>query len=290
MSWRTVVITERCKLDLKMGYLVVRGQELRRIFLEEIAVLIIENPAVSLTGALLEALNEHKVRVIFCDSRHSPMAELAPLYGSHDSSRKLQQQIGWSEELKAAAWAVIMAEKLAKQAEHLETRGETEAAGLIRSYIGEIEPGDVTNREGHAAKVYFNALNGKQFTRAEDNAVNAALNYGYSILLSAFNRAVSANGYVTQLGLHHKNPFNQFNLSSDLMEPYRILVDRCVCDLDMEEFGKEEKHTLIRLLEQQVIISHTAQTVLNAINIYVRSVLEGLNTGDLSAFRMYSLS
>ena len=49
MSWRTVVITSRCKLDYKMGFMVVRAEETKKIFLDEIAVLLIENPAVSLT-------------------------------------------------------------------------------------------------------------------------------------------------------------------------------------------------------------------------------------------------
>lgn len=91
MSWRTVLVSKRCKLDLKMGYMVIRGEETRRIFLDEIAILLIENPAVSLTGCLLEALTEKKIRVIFCGSERAPIAELAPLHGSHDTTRKLRQ-------------------------------------------------------------------------------------------------------------------------------------------------------------------------------------------------------
>ena len=55
MSWRTVVITSRCKLDYKMGFMVVRAEETKKIFLDEIAILLIENPAVALTGCLLQA-------------------------------------------------------------------------------------------------------------------------------------------------------------------------------------------------------------------------------------------
>ena len=80
MSWRTVVITSRCKLDYKMGFMVVRAEETKKIFLDEIAVLLIENPAVSLTGCLLEALTQKKIRVIFCDAKRNPNAELVP-YG-----------------------------------------------------------------------------------------------------------------------------------------------------------------------------------------------------------------
>ena len=82
MSWRTVVVSNRCKLDLKLGYMVLRGAETRRVFLDEIAVVILENPAVSLTGCLLDALVEKKIRLILCGNNRLPVAELTPCYGS----------------------------------------------------------------------------------------------------------------------------------------------------------------------------------------------------------------
>lgn len=85
MSWRTVIISNQSKLDYKMGYLVVRGIETRRIHIDEILNLVIENPAVSMTGCLIEVLVEKKIKVIFCDSKRNPTAELVPHHGSHDS-------------------------------------------------------------------------------------------------------------------------------------------------------------------------------------------------------------
>lgn len=155
------------------------------------------------------------------------------------------------------------------------------------SYVNEIEIGDVTNREGHAAKVYFNALFGKNFTRTADIITNAALNYGYSIILSAFNREVVANGYLTQLGIFHKNMFNQFNLSCDLMEPFRVLVDRKVKEYEFTVFEKEEKHMLIDILNQQVTIDKTTQYVNNAIKIFCRSVFDALSENDVSLIKFY---
>ena len=99
--------------------------------------------------------------------------------------------------------------------------------------MGQVELLDASNREGHAAKVYFNALFGMDFTRSADISINAALNYGYSLLLSAFNREISANGYLTQLGIYHNNMFNHFNLACDFMEPYRVIVDWFVKDMDV---------------------------------------------------------
>ncbi len=287
MSWRTVIIENRCKLDLKMGYLVVRGEETRRVFLDEIALLIIENAAVSLTGCLLNALVERKVRVIFCDGKRNPQAELAPLYGSHDSSRKIKTQISWREESKGAVWTEIVAEKLRRQAEHLKDLSCFDEAEMLKEYLAELQYCDATNREGHAAKVYFNALFGMSFTRSEDCTANAALNYGYSLLLSAFNREVTANGYLTQLGLFHDNMFNFFNLSCDLMEPFRVLVDRKVKANLFLAFGKEEKRIMASLLHEYVQINGAKQTVLNAVKLYTRSVFDAIEDDDVSKLLFY---
>ena len=289
MSWRTVVITSRCKLDYKMGFMVVRAEETKKIFLDEIAILLIENPAVSLTGCLLEALVNKKIRVVFCDAKRTPNAELVPYYNSYDTSRKIKAQICWNDDLKGMVWADIVAEKIRKQADFLvELQKENEAL-LLRSYLSKIESRDATNREGHAAKVYFNALFGMDFTRSEENLINAALNYGYSIILSAFNREIVAQGYLTQLGIFHDNMFNYFNLSCDLMEPFRILIDRKVKKMELVDFTGEEKHFLLNVLNETVVINQTKQTVLNAIKSYCRSFFDALNEGDLSLIQFYSL-
>lgn len=287
MSWRTVVIRNRCKLDLKMGYMVVRGEETKRVFLDEMAVLIIENTAVSVTGCLLHALAEKKIKVIFCDGKRNPYSELVPLYDSYDNPAKIRTQIQWSDSVKGAVWTEIVAEKIRKQSELLYELGHVSESELLDSYVENVEFKDATNREGHAAKVYFNALFGKEFTRTQECVTNAALDYGYALLLSAFNRTVVMNGYLTQLGLFHDNMFNYFNLSSDLMEPFRILVDRRVKEYGFERLEKDEKLILVDILNSSVSIDGATQTVLNAIRIYAKSVFEALNSGDLSSITFY---
>lgn len=224
MSWRTVIISSAAKLDYQMGYLVIRKDDVTKIHLSEIETVMIESTSVSLTVALLCELTKKKIKVIFCDEKRNPSSELISYYGAHDTSLKVRNQIAWTDDIKKHVWTEIVAEKIRKQALHLQ-HWKCEEADLLYRYINEIEFGDVTNREGHAAKVYFNALFGMDFTRSAENVTNAALNYGYSLLLSTFNRCVVANGYITQLGLFHDNVFNQFNLACDLMEPFRPLVD-----------------------------------------------------------------
>lgn len=254
MSWRTVVISQNAKLDYQMGYLVVRCRETKKIYLKEIGTLIIESTAVSLTSYLLSELIKNKIKVIFCDEKRNPSSELLPYYGSHDTSIKLRKQMEWTDSNKSAVWTEIVSEKIRVQSDLLYKLGMTEA-GLLTSYIEQIEFADSTNREGHAAKVYFNALFGKDFTRTEENPINAALNYGYSILLSTFNREIVANGYITQVGLFHDNMFNPFNLASDLMEPYRPLIDEMVYFMKLQKFDTEEKHYILQVLNREVVIA-----------------------------------
>lgn len=280
------MISRSAKLDYKLDYLVVRQQEVTRIHLSEISILMIESTAVSLTAVLLNELMRRKIKVIFCDEKRNPSAELIPYYGSHDTSAKVRKQIEWSSEAKEMVWTEIVTEKIRRQMEFLKGLGKEEYH-LLEEYIAQITPGDSTNREGHAAKVYFNALFGMKFTRAEDCPYNAALNYGYGLLLSACNREITANGYLTQLGLFHDNMFNQFNFGSDLMEPFRILADMQVYKMKPEKFEHEEKMQMVGILNHEVFIDGKKNYLNNAIKIYCRSVFDAVNEQDVSMIRFY---
>ncbi|MCH5344269.1 MAG: type II CRISPR-associated endonuclease Cas1 [Acetatifactor sp.] len=286
MSWRTVVISSSAKLDYQMGYLVVRKDTTTKIHLSEIGMLLIETTAVSLTAALLAELVKKKIKVIFCDEKRNPSSELIPYYGAHDTSAKVRQQMDWNSDSKTAVWTEIVVDKIRKQEETLILFRKKESE-LLHGYLQEIEYGDATNREGHAAKVYFNALFGKDFTRSAEVVTNAMLNYGYSILLSAFNREIVANGYLTQIGLFHNNMFNHFNLASDLMEPFRPLVDRRVYTIHVKTFEHTEKMMLVDILNQEVWINERKEIVNNAIKIYCRSVFDAIENVDVSAIRFY---
>ena len=286
MSWRTVVISSNAKLDYQIGYLVIRGQETKKVHLNEIKTLIIESTAVSLTSYLLSELTKNKVKVIFCDEKRNPSSELLPYYGSHDTSFKIRNQIVWDDFSKKDVWTQIVKEKILQQALLLQNLGCAEADMLL-TYRDDVVQGDITNREGHAAKVYFNALFGKQFTRTEENPTNAALNYGYSILLSMFNREIVSNGYLTQLGLFHDNMFNPFNLASDLMEPFRPLVDEYVWRMKPEYFETDEKHELLKIITQEVAIAGRKEVLDNAIKIYVKSVFDVLENANDTTIRFY---
>lgn len=288
MSWRTVVISTHSKLEYKMGYLVCRNENTQKVHLSEISTLIVETTAVSFTSALLCELIKNKINVIFCDEQHNPHSQLLPINGSFDASKKLKSQFEWGDDIRKDVWTEIVANKIYQQAKHLKDEG-SEQAGLLYTYIEELQAGDITNREGHSAKVYFNALFGLSFSRSKQCFINSALDYGYAIILSAFNRTVVANGYNTQIGLYHRNEFNPFNFSCDLMEPFRILVDRTVCKMDTDVFDTNAKRHLQNIVNEKVKIAGKEHTVLDAIAIYSKSVFNALNTGDLSQICFYEL-
>lgn len=287
MTWRTVVIRERAKLDYSLNFMTVRQEAgVKKISLGEIYMVIVENTAVSFTAVLLNELVKNKIKVVFCDEKRNPSSELIQYYGSHDTSLKYKNQLEWSKENKEKIWTRIVYEKIFNQMQFLKKLNKEEYR-LLEQYLSELEWNDSSNREGFAAKVYFNALYGMDFSRNKECFVNAALDYGYSIILSAFNREIVASGYFTQLGLCHRNPFNKFNLSSDFMEPFRILVDEEVYKLEGTEFTKDHKNKLINILNKTIMIDDKNQTVANAIKIYCRSLFSALAENDLEYVKMY---
>lgn len=285
MSWRTVVVSNPAKLDYGMGYLVVRSVEKTvKIHLSEISVLIIENTACSVSCALMSKLINEKIKVVFCDEKRNPSSELTAYYGSHDCSLRIKKQIEWSTAAKQQAWTNIVAQKIKNQALLLQAAGLSEY-NKLNAYLEELEFFDETNREGQAAKVYFNALFGKSFSRQDESPINAALNYGYSLILSCFNREIVCSGYLTQLGLFHNNMYNQFNLSCDLMEPFRPVVDCKVFSMEVRKLEREEKNQIISLLSSNVVVNNQNNTLINAVKIYSKSVISAIEENDSSMIR-----
>lgn len=165
MGWRTIIVAERAKIDYRMGYMVVRGEAQHRVFMDEIRMVIVESTSVSLTAAWMNECIRRKVKVLFCDEKRNPVWEAIPSSGRYDTSRKIRQQIRWETEKKQAVWQRIIREKIRQQADVLMLYGLAEEAEKLQGYSLDVQAGDSTNREGHAAKVYFNALFGPAFSR-----------------------------------------------------------------------------------------------------------------------------
>ena len=283
MSFRTVVITSQSKISYKNRFLVVKqDNDEKYIHLSEIDTIIVDSLAVSISAYLLKELSDNKINIIFCDEKHNPFGELSTYYSKHNTSKMIQKQIFWTSNEKDKIWKKIVKNKLLNQA-YMLSKIESEKYKLLLDYIIEVQDGDSTNREGHAAKVYFNALFGNSFSRRDDSNINSALNYGYEVLLSTFNKEIINNGYLTQLGIHHKNEFNKFNLGCDLMEPFRIVIDNFVYYNQDKNFDSNLKIEILDIFNHTFKFDGKNYTLKDVIRMYVKNTLD--NISDISNYK-----
>ena len=281
MGFRTVVVSTHSKLELSLNYLVFKTpDEVKRINIDEIQTLIIESTAVAITTSLLSELVRNKIKVIFCNEKRAPVSELVPYYGDSISFKRIKQQMSWTDEIKDLVWKEIIIEKIKNQARVLKDISEEDSNSLLE-YSKDVVEGDLTNREGHAAKFYFNRVYGESFTRNNNSDINKYLNYGYTLVLSQFSKAIVAKGYLTQLGIHHIGETNYFNLACDFMEPVRPFIDKRVKDLTNENF----KEKLVEVLSETFVYDDQKQTLSNAISLYVSSLLNALALQDPSKIK-----
>ena len=281
MSFRTVVIANQSRINYKNRFLVVKNEhDEKYIHLSEIDTIIVDSIAVSISTYLLKELASNKINIIFCDEKHNPFGELSAYYSRHNTSKKIKEQISWKQKNKDELWSKIVKNKIINQGLLLK-KISSEKYNLILSYANDVKIGDKTNREGHSAKVYFNSLFGNSFVRNEDDNINAALNYGYSILLSTINKEIVSNGYLTQLGIHHKNEFNEFNLTCDLMEPFRVIIDNFVYFNLNRKFDTKYKLDLINIFNNTYKYLNKNYTLKDIIKMYVKNSLESINSIDM---------
>ncbi|WP_302718752.1 type II CRISPR-associated endonuclease Cas1 [uncultured Senegalimassilia sp.] len=278
MAFRDVVIASPCKLSCKGGYLVVRKEDdTAKVHLSEISSVVLQTNQVYISAYLLSELAKAKVSFIVADEKHNPIGQYLPLYGAHNTSKRIGEQLEWTEPAKKRVWQRVVRDKIAHQSRILNARASEEEGELLAHLVPEVRSGDTTNREAYAARMYFRALFGQGFSRDDDTPVNAALNYGYGILLSAVNREIVARGYLTQCGICHRSEFNQFNLSCDLMEPFRPIVDRLVFDNIDGAFTRDDKYLLIDMMNQCIPYRGGSYRVGSVVGLYVRDCLSALN-------------
>ncbi len=283
MSFRTVVITKQSRISYKNRFLVVKQEnDEKYIHLSEIDTIIVDSISVSISAYLLKELSDNKINIIFCDEKHNPFGELVPFYSKHNSSKMIQNQIKWTKSQKDKLWQKIVINKITNQSLLLK-KMNSQKHKLLLSYIEEVVEGDKTNREGHAAKVYFNSLFGNDFVRNSNDNINSALNYGYAVILSTINKEIINNGYLTQLGLYHKNEFNEFNLTCDLMEPFRVLIDQFVYYNRDRKLDIQYKLDIVNILNNTYKYLGKNYTLKDILKMYVKSTLDSLD--DVESYK-----
>lgn len=277
MGWRTVIVNTHSKLSYKNNHLIFKdATRTEMIHLSEVDILLLETTDIVLSTMLIKRLVDENILVIFCDDKRLPTAHLMPYYARHDSSLQLSRQIDWEETVKAEVWTHIISQKILNQSIYLSACGFIEKSQSVMNLYHSLELFDPSNREGHSARIYFNTLFGKDFNRELDNDINASLDYGYTLLLSMFAREVVLSGCMTQFGLKHANQFNQFNLASDIMEPFRPIIDQIVYENRNHSFVKI-KRELFTIFSDTFQYNNMEMYLTNIVSDYTKKVIKALN-------------
>lgn len=277
MGWRTVVVNTHSKLSYKNNHFIFKdAYRTELIHLSEVDILLLETTDIVLSTMLIKRLVDENILVIFCDDKRLPTAMLMPYYARHNSSLQLSNQISWSEDVKRDVWTTIISQKILNQSCYLGQCSYFEKAQSIMDLYHGLEPFDPSNREGHSARIYFNTLFGNDFSREQENDINAGLDYGYALILSMFAREVVICGCMTQFGLKHANQFNQFNFASDIMEPFRPIVDRIVYENRNNSFVKI-KRELFSMFSDTYLYNNKEMYLTNIVSDYTKKVIKALN-------------
>ena len=298
MIKRTLYFGNPAYLSLSSRQLVIRksesqkegaqGENICTRAIEDIGVIVIDHPQITLTSALIAALLDNNVALITCDSHHMPTGLLLPLSGNTIQSERFQAQVSASLPLKKQLWQQTVKQKIANQSTILRQLTSAEA-GCMDKWSNDVRSGDVDNLEGRAAAYYWKKRYAQEIDHIkrgrEEAAPNHLLNYGYAILRAIIARALVSSGLLPTLGIHHHNRYNAYCLADDIMEPYRPYVDAHVLVLlrqkgFQEELTQEDKAYLLQIPTLDVCVEGKRSPLLVAASLTTASVAKCF-TGEL---------
>lgn len=246
---------------------------------EDIAVLIIQNPAITITGNSLDALAQAGAIVIICDSSRLPSGLYFPINKHSQLVPRMQEQLMARRPFLKQAWKQIIQAKLKAQANNLNKPYSERILYMTK----QVRSGDPDNFEAQASKVYWKHYFNEQYAAGDkrdpfsDTRFNVLLNYGYSILRASLVRSIVSAGLIPALGVFHKKRNNPFCLADDLIEPARPLVDQTVKKIlswknePSEILNKEERKILLSLLTTQIKYEEVQRPLMVCLASYVNS-------------------
>lgn len=288
MGHRILYVEKSNEFHLYLDNIKIENDKGELLFpISDILILVIDNYKSKFSVQLMNKLTEYNVCTILCGVDHLPKSYLLPINGHFSQSGNIQKQLTWSKTIKAKLHQNIVQAKIYNQIDNLKQNRKSEVViKKMEQFMNEVDEGDKGNREGLAAKIYFRELFGESFIRFDNDIVNAGLNYGYSIFRSLISSIIVAKGYLANIGIFHRGKANMFNLSDDIIEVFRPIVDHYVYEHLLDEiiFKAEHREQLIKLVLCKIKVDEKFQTVFNAINIYVESIINCIDNDDPNLF------
>lgn len=284
MSFRQVIIRKANKIKLSYNNLIIVDKEEKEIHipLEDIFTILIEDPNTILTTKIISECSKNKISIVVCDEKHDPVSIIQGYNLHHRAKYVLDRQNKLEDNVKSLLWKQIIEKKIYNQYLVItNTSNDLNDVEMLKNYSLNVKDSDIDNREGIAAKVFFRSLYGTEFIRFYADGINHAMNYGYKVIASAITRELVAYGLDPKLGIWHDSQLNSYNLSYDLIEVFRPLVDYCIFEnthLVENELTLSMRRELVNLLNIRMEMNGKMQTVQNCIGSTVKSylnVLEG---------------
>ncbi len=295
MIKRTIVVQGRNYVSTENEQLRLENRntgELQTLPIEDIGYLEFENTQCTLTTSAMARLAHYGVTVTFCDERFTPVAQCLPIEGNALQAQRLKIQVNASAPAQKRIWQILVQKKIRNQERVLKALGYSDVS--LEGYAQRVLSGDKTNREGAAARRYWQHVLGNFGVKRdpEGDYPNNVLNYGYAVLRAVVSRAIVRAGLHPSFGIHHSNQFNAFALSDDVMEPYRPFVDFHVlsgcCLQNPEEILKpQHKREILAVLTADVVHSIGTRPLFNSVETLCAQLVQALD-GNLKALDLPS--
>ena len=279
----TLAFTKPYHLSLKNSQMIIRTKDGSgtdtSVPVEDIGFVILENQETSITMPLLNALADNNVAVIVCSDKFMPNAMFLSLDSNSTQGESFRAQLSASEPLKKNIWKQIVEAKIRNQAALLRKLGKD--GDVLKPYYQNVKSGDSDNREGVAAKLYWDKLFDGEFMRFRTGpSPNEMLNYGYTVLRAAVARSLTGSGLLPAIGIFHKNRYNAFPLADDVMEPYRPFVDEIVFYLyanGENSLNKYSKSEILKLLYADTFFENVTRPLDIGLSITTASLAKCYN-------------
>lgn len=277
-GWRTLILENAADMQLNNGCLYVKNESEYRFPVKQIRNVVIASSQGSISIPLLNELGNNNVNLVFCDKNRVPLCEVLNTGTNENSPGNIHKQIIWDNSRKQSVWQMVVKNKIRNQMRILEMFGKPVPETLKLCEIATL-PNDVSNREAQAARLYFSLLYGSGFRRHAPDGLNSAMNYGYTILRSSLDRLITGYGYLTAIGIKHANERNRFNLSCDIMEPFRPFIDKVVTENLARELDWGYKKELIAVLNMSCVYKNRAMSLDNAMEMYFQDITRYIEDG-----------
>ncbi len=193
MPWHSVVISNPARLTRAHSALAIEQEETATIPFEDIAIIVLNNRAISLTHPVLSACAEYGVGLFSTGDNYQPNGIFIPFLAHTRTTKVMRQQLALAKPVCKRCWTKIVKAKIANQARCLKF-ADISGDAFLETLLDKVRSGDPDNAEAQASAFYFRRLFGDNFSRALSQKTNAALNYGYAIFRGALARVLVVNG------------------------------------------------------------------------------------------------